>query len=102
VSSLESEFNFDFDVSFSPDELDQGEVFYNYRKGPFPSEEAPGMSVFLKDVEGDIFHTYSCFARGLDLLIGAYNLMDLTPRGRDEGGLPYTMAWLRRRDQYED
>jgi predicted dithiol-disulfide oxidoreductase (DUF899 family) len=82
--------------------MEQGEVLYNYDMTKFPSEEAPGISVFYKNEQGEVFHTYSCYARGLDMLNGAYHYMDLTPKGRDEDDLPYTMAWLHRRDQYED
>lgn len=102
ASSFESDFNHDHHVSFTPDEMKKGELFYNYRKGTFPSEEAPGVSVFYKNQEGEVFHTYSCYARGLDMLNLAYHYMDLAPKGRDEAGLPHSMAWLRRRDQYED
>jgi predicted dithiol-disulfide oxidoreductase (DUF899 family) len=103
VSSLGSDFNHDYHVSFTPDEVKRGELFYNYQIRSFPSEEAAGISVFYKDDQGEIFHTYSCYARGLDMLNGAYHYMDLAPKGRDEEGLlPHTMAWLRRRDQYDD
>lgn len=102
LSSLDSDFNYDYQVSFTPEEMDKGEVYYNYKVDTFPSEEAPGISVFYRDENGNIFHTYSCYARGLDMLNGAYNYMDLAPKGRDEDDLPYTMSWLRRRDQYED
>lgn len=64
--------------------------------------EAPGISVFCKDNDGNIFHTYSCYARGLDMLNGAYHYLDLVPKGRDEAELPYTMAWLRLHDEYDD
>lgn len=100
VSSCGSDFNRDFHVSFTSAEMKQGEMFYNFRVSTFPSEEAPGISVFYKDEQGNVFHTYSCYSRGLDMLNGAYHYMDLTPKGRDEDGLPYTMAWLRRHDQY--
>jgi predicted dithiol-disulfide oxidoreductase (DUF899 family) len=80
----------------------QGKVNYNYGMTEFPSEEGPGASVFYKDENGDIFHTYSAYARGLDILVGTYNLLDLTPKGRDEAGLPQTMAWVRHHDRYED
>lgn len=102
VSSLGTDFNRDFDVSFTPEEMQKGEMFYNYEMRGFPSEEAPGVSVFFKDDAGDIFHTYSCYARGLDMLNGAYHYLDLVPKGRDEADLPYGMAWLRRHDQYDD
>lgn len=101
VSSLGTDFNFDFNVSFAPDEIEKGEMTYNYRKAEFPSDEAPGVSVFFRNVQGEVFHTYSCFSRGLDILNGAYNYMDLAPKGRDEDDLAYSMSWLRRRDQYD-
>lgn len=102
VSSNGSDFNRDYHVSFTSEEMNEGEMYYNYRIGKFPSEEAPGISVFYRSRDGDVFHTYSCYARGLDMLNGAYHYMDLVPKGRDEDDLPYTMAWLQRHDQYED
>ena len=102
VSSLDNDFNRDYHVSFTPDEMEKGEMFYNFRVCKFPSEEAPGISVFFKDPQGDIFHTYSCYARGLDMLNGAYHFMDLAPKGRDEDNFSFKMAWLRRHDQYDD
>ena len=101
VSSHGNDFNRDFHVSFTPDELASGEVYYNYAMGKFPSEEAPGASVFYKNDAGDIFHTYSAYARGLDILVGAYNFLDVVPKGRDEDGLDFTMAWVRHHDRYE-
>jgi predicted dithiol-disulfide oxidoreductase (DUF899 family) len=101
VSSNGSEFNFDCHVSFTKDETAKGDVYYNYAMRNFPSEEAPGLSVFYKDENGDIFHTYSAYARGLDILLGTYNFLDLTPKGRDEDGLPYTMSWIRHHDRYD-
>jgi len=95
VSSLNSDFNYDLGVSFSPKEK---EINYNYRKQPYFMDELAGVSVFIKDENGDIFHTYSTYSRGLDILNGAYNYIDLTPKGRDEeDGI---MNWLRRHDQY--
>ena len=102
VSSYGSDFNRDFHVSFTPEEMEKGEMYYNYHISKFPSEEGPGLSVFYENEQGEIFHTYSCYARGLDMLNGAYHYMDLVPKGRDEDELPYTMAWLQRHDQYED
>ncbi len=103
VSSLESDFNLDFHVSFPGDVNDQKEVYYNYEVIPsFPSSEGPGMSVFYKDAEGRIFHTYSCFARGLEQFINVYNLLDLVPNGRDEENLVYGMEWVRHHDRYGD
>jgi predicted dithiol-disulfide oxidoreductase (DUF899 family) len=102
VSSYGSDFNRDFDVSFTKDQLAKGKVYYNYAETEFPSEEAPGASVFYKDGKGGIFHTYSTYARGLDILVGAYNFLDLAPKGRDEDGLKFTMAWVRHHDKYID
>ena len=89
VSSFGNEFNYDYHVSFSKDEQAQGKVYYNYDMNEFPSEEGPGASVFYKNEAGEIFHTYSSFARGLDPMIGTYNWLDLTPNGRDEEGLAH-------------
>jgi predicted dithiol-disulfide oxidoreductase (DUF899 family) len=99
VSSYGNDFNRDYHVSFTPEE--QKTAVYNYTAGGFGSSEAPGVSVFSKDADGQIFHTYSCYARGLDMLNGAYHLLDLVPKGRDEQGLSFPMAWVRRHDQYE-
>lgn len=101
VSSQGSDFNRDFHVSFSPEEMASGAVDYNYARQTFPSEEAPGASVFVKDGPAAVFHTYSTYGRGLDILIGAYNYLDLVPKGRDEAALPWTMAWVRHHDRYE-
>ncbi len=101
VSSFGSDFNADYQVSVSPGEKAAGKVMYNYELTMFPSDERPGASVFFKDEAGKIFHTYSTYGRGLDILIGAYNLIDLAPKGRDEGGLKYGMAWVRHHDRYE-
>ena len=102
VSSYENDFNHDFQVSFTPDEMARGEVYYNYTTTEFPSEEAPGLSAFYQDPNGAVFHTYSTYARGLDMLVGAYNYLDLAPKGRDEAALPWTMAWVRHHDRYRD
>jgi predicted dithiol-disulfide oxidoreductase (DUF899 family) len=102
VSSQSSDFNFDFHVSFTRAEMATGAVDYNFERREFPSEEGPGISVFYKDEHGQIFHTYSAYARGLDLLVGAYNYLDLAPKGRDEDALPFTMAWVRHHDRYRD
>ena len=100
VSSNATDFNYDYQVSMTKDELEKGDVYYNYTRQKFPSEERPGMSVFYKDAAGNIFHTYSSYARGLDILIGAYNWLDMTPKGRDEEGLKHGMAWVRHHDKY--
>lgn len=101
VSSHDTSFNRDFHVSFSKEEMEKGEVYYNYGKSAHPSEEAPGASVFYKDENGDIFHTYSTYARGLEGGLGAYVFLDLVPKGRDEAQLPWPMAWVRHHDKYE-
>jgi predicted dithiol-disulfide oxidoreductase (DUF899 family) len=100
VSSYGNDFNRDYHVSFTPDEMAKGKVYYNYEDTEFSSEEAPGISIFYRDPSGAIFHTYSAYARGLDMLIGAYNYLDLAPKGRDEAALPWTMAWVRHHDRY--
>ncbi len=102
VSSHGNDFNRDYHVSFTANEVATGRAYYNYETRDFPSEEAPGASVFYKDENGAVFHTYSTYARGLDILIGAYNYLDLAPKGRDEAGLPWTMAWVRHHDRYCD
>ena len=102
VSSLSNDFNRDYHVSFTPEELERGQAYYNYANGSFPVPEAPGISVFYKEADGAIYHTYSCYARGLDMLNGAYHLLDLVPRGRDEAALSHSMEWLRHHDRYED
>ena len=101
VSSYGNDFNRDFHVSFTKEEMAPGTVYYNYAMTEFPSDEAPGASAFYKDETGAIFHTYSTYARGLDMLVGAYNYLDLAPKGRDEADLPWTMAWVRHHDRYE-
>ncbi|HEV3458467.1 MAG TPA: thioredoxin family protein [Thermoanaerobaculia bacterium] len=101
VSSYGSDFNHDYQVSATPEELAQDKVYYNYEPTKFPSDERPGASVFYRDGSGAIFHTYSTYARGLDILIGAYNLLDLVPKGRDEEGLSHGMAWVRHHDRYD-
>jgi predicted dithiol-disulfide oxidoreductase (DUF899 family) len=100
VSSNGTDFNYDYQVSMKKEEVGKGQVYYNYAMTQFPSEERPGMSVFYKDAGGNIFHTYSSYARGLDILIGAYNWLDMAPKGRDEEGLKHGMAWVRHHDKY--
>lgn len=102
ASSNGNDFNRDFHVSFAPEDRVDGEVFYNFHITPFPQTEAPGISVFYKDDAGTVFHTYSTFGRGVEVMMGTYPLVDLTPQGRDEAGLEYTMAWVRHHDRYED
>ena len=101
VSAYHTDFNEDFGVSFTAEQVASGETAYNYGTTTFGGEEAPGVSAFVRDEQGRVYHTYSTFSRGLDPLNPAYQLMDLAAFGRDEAELPYTMAWLRRRDQYD-
>ena len=98
-SSADSDFNYDFHVTFPPDDLAAGRTEYNYVVQKFPLPEAPGSSVFLREGT-DVFHTYSTYARGLDHLMATYTLLDLTPLGRHEEGLPHPMAWVRHHDRY--
>jgi predicted dithiol-disulfide oxidoreductase (DUF899 family) len=100
VSSAGSDFNFDYGVSFSLEQLASGEVVYNYAPRRTQMTELPGISVFAKDADGTVFHTYSCYARGLDMLNAAYHYLDLVPNGRDEADLPYPQAWVRHHDSY--
>jgi predicted dithiol-disulfide oxidoreductase (DUF899 family) len=101
VSSFGSDFNYDYHVSQTEAEKASGKAEYNYSVTTFPAEERPGASVFFKDPNGDIFHTYSTYGRGLDILIGTYNFLDLAPKGRDEAGLKHSMAWVRHHDKYD-
>ena len=98
ASSSASDFNFDFRVSFTPQQ-EKGQVNYNYGLQPFAGEELPGISVFYKNEAGEVFHSYSSYGRGVEAMMGTYTLLDLTPKGRDErdGG----MAWVRHHDRYE-
>lgn len=101
VSSFKNDFNQDYHVSFSAEEVERGDAYYNYTEKGFPSTEAPGASVFYKDGDGTIYHTYSVYGRGTDMFITAYHYLDLVPKGRDEGDLSYTMEWLKLHDEYE-
>jgi predicted dithiol-disulfide oxidoreductase (DUF899 family) len=100
VSAANSSFNFDYHVSFTQEEMGRGRVEYNYACREFPQSEGPGLSVFYKD-NGEVFHCYSTYGRGLDVLVGTYNYLDLVPKGRDEDGLEWPMAWVRHHDRYE-
>jgi predicted dithiol-disulfide oxidoreductase (DUF899 family) len=100
VSSHGNDFNEDFHVSFLEEKPGNGKVLYNYKLQESMGEEMPGASVFYKEKKGGIFHTYSAYARGLDILVGAYNFLDLVPKGRDEDKLPWTMSWVRHHDRY--
>jgi predicted dithiol-disulfide oxidoreductase (DUF899 family) len=100
LSAGESTFNYDFHVSFTPEELAAGTAEYNYQRSKFPLRDAPGLSVFVRDGD-EVFHAYSAYARGLDAQISTYNYLDLVPFGRGEDGLSYSMAWLRLHDRYD-
>ncbi|HWU26816.1 MAG TPA: thioredoxin family protein [Rhizomicrobium sp.] len=99
VSSFGSDFNYDYQVAFKPEDMTSGQVYYNYRKTKAMSPELVGVSVFFKDETGAIYHTYSAYSRGVDILNGAYNYIDLTPKGRDEG--ERNQFWVRRHDEYQ-
>jgi predicted dithiol-disulfide oxidoreductase (DUF899 family) len=101
VSSFGSDFNYDFHVSFKPEEQG-GEVYYNYSVKPFQCEELPGISVFYRDDAGAVFHTYSTYGRGVEVMMGTYNMLDLTPKGRDERDVPHKMEWVRHHDRYPE
>jgi predicted dithiol-disulfide oxidoreductase (DUF899 family) len=100
VSSAGTSFNHDFHVTFSPDELENGKADYNFGGRP-GGEEMPGVSAFWKDDAGTVFHTYSTYGRGVEVMMHTYRLLDLTPQGRDEDGLGFTMEWVRHHDRYE-
>jgi predicted dithiol-disulfide oxidoreductase (DUF899 family) len=102
VSSYESSFNFDYGVSFTPEQIERGEAYYNYAKQRFGSTEAPGLSAFYLDKDGAVYHTYSTYARGLDVGVGVYNYLDMAPKGRDEGAFKMPMDWVRHHDRYEN
>ena len=101
VSSHGSDFNYDFGVSFTPEEEARNEVTYNYTKQPFECEELPGIGVFYRNDAGEIFHTYSTYRRGVEVMMGTYSMLDLTPKGRDERDVPNKMEWVRHHDRYE-
>ena len=100
VSSYESDFNYDFHVSFTDEEMASGKVNYNFTTQEFPSAEGPGFSVFYKDADGNIFHSYSSFDRGVEEIMTTYTILDMMPKGRDEDQLPFPMAWVRYHDCY--
>jgi predicted dithiol-disulfide oxidoreductase (DUF899 family) len=101
VSSFESDFNFDYQASHTPEAISNNTAYYNYGPLEFPVAETHGISVFYKDDSGQVFHTYSSYARGCDMLVGTYNYLDLVPKGRDEDALEFTMAWIRHHDRYD-
>ncbi|MFC5860778.1 DUF899 domain-containing protein [Acidicapsa dinghuensis] len=99
VSSSGTEFNTDFAVSLPAGDLKSH--WYNFGTQGHPSEEGPGMSAFFKDEDGTVYHTYSTYARGLEGLLGVYTMLDVAPKGRNEDGLPWPMAWVKHHDRYE-
>jgi len=101
VSSSGTDFNYDYHVSFTPEAIKSGAVIYNYVKTELDMSDREGVSVFYKDEKGSVFHTYSSYARGIDMLNGAYHFLDLAPKGRDEDHLDFTQAWVRYHDRYE-
>ena len=100
VSSDGSDFNFDYHVSFTPEEIAAGKAYYNYEVRPISASDEQGISVFARNESGQVFHTYSCHGRGIDMVNGAYQYLDLVPKGRDEAGFDFPMTWVRRHDQY--
>ena len=100
VSSAAGQFSHDYHVWYTPEQIEAGDTFYNYRPGFHYGEHSPGFSVFAKGGT-DIYHTYSCYARGLDMLNGTYHVLDMVPNGRDEQNLPANMDWVRLHDRYD-
>lgn len=100
VSAGANDFNYDFAVSFTREQVERGSGTYNYGVSPADETDLPGYSVLARDEAGAIFHTYSTFARGIDALNPVYQALDLVPKGRDESGLKHTMSWVKRRDEY--
>jgi len=100
VSSYGNDFNFDYHVSFTAEDETKNKAYYNYAESEYINDELPGLSVFYIDDKGDVYHTYSTYARGLDILVGTYTFLDLVPKGRDEDTLDFTMEWVRRHDEY--
>lgn len=100
VSSAGSDFNHDYQVTSTQEELCAGDIYYNYAWTRSSLTERPGISVFYRDAGGTVYHTYSCYARGLDMLNGAYHYLDLVPNGRDEPGPAPHMTWVRLHDSY--
>jgi predicted dithiol-disulfide oxidoreductase (DUF899 family) len=100
VSSSGSDFNYDYHVSFTPEQMASGEAVFNYRRGNPGLPDREGTSVFYRDQDGEVFHTYSAYARGIDMVNGAYQFLDLVPKGRDEAGHDFPQYWVRHHDRY--
>jgi predicted dithiol-disulfide oxidoreductase (DUF899 family) len=101
VSSFGTDFNYDFNVSFTPDQMAEGTASYNYRLGNPGLPDLQGISVFYKDQNGKVFHTYSAYQRGIDMVNGAYHFIDLVPKGRDEADHDNPQYWVRHHDKYD-
>ena len=99
VSSDDGDFNYDFQASFRQEDLEEGPVYYNFKMQKLTGDEQPGLSVFYKDETGDIYHTYSTYERGLDILLTTYHFIDMTPIGRNEKGNGMG-EWMKRHDEY--
>ena len=100
LSSFGTDFNYDFQASFRPEDIAKGKVYYNYRNEAMDMKDREGISVFFRDSRGALFHTYSCYARGIDMVNGTYQFLDLVPKGRDEDILEWTQQWVRYHDRY--
>jgi len=100
VSSFSTDFNYDYQASFTPEEIQSAAGLYNYVRTDPGDTDREGISVFYKDASGTVFHTYSCYARGIDMMNATYQYLDLVPKGRDEEGLPDLQAWVRHHDRY--
>jgi predicted dithiol-disulfide oxidoreductase (DUF899 family) len=100
-SSANNDFNFDYHASWRPEDLAKGEVSYNYRRQKMSMTDLTGVSVFYKDSNGEVFHTYSCYSRGVDMMNAGYHYLDLVPKGRNESSLPHSQSWVRHRDSYD-
>jgi predicted dithiol-disulfide oxidoreductase (DUF899 family) len=101
VSSNGNDFNYDFHVSFTPEQTAKGTIDYNFGTWPHAYEEWPGVSAFIKDDAGEVFHTYSTYGRGVEVMMHTYAMLDLMPKGRDERNVEYKMDWVRHHDRYE-
>lgn len=100
VSSFGSDYNYDYQASSTPEEIAAGRMYLNYKVQPNDVSDQVGFSVFAKNAEGEVFHTYSCYQRGIDALNGAYQFLDLVPKGRDEDAFSFPMEWVQRHDRY--
>lgn len=100
VSSFGSDFHFDYHASFASAQIAEGKAYYNHEIRPIDVSDETAISVFSKNERGEVFHTYSCYGRGIDMLNDVYQYLDLVPKGRDEDGFDFPMKWVSRHDQY--